>query len=405
MNDQLLHTPDGVRDIYNGECKKKLLIQDKLHHVLLKYGYHDIQTPTFEFFDIFGNQVGTTPSKDLYKFFDKEGNTLVLRPDFTPSIARSAVKYYMDEDMPVKLCYMGNTFINSSDYQGRLKETTQCGAELIGDSTLFADAEILAMAVESLVQCGLNQFQISVGHAQFFNGLIEAAGIDKEAEHELRELISNKNFFGVEEFVETLNLTSDLKDLFSQRGNFDTQSEDLKEAREKALNYPKILTAIDELEVLKSYLNMYGIEKYISFELGIISNYQYYTGIIFSGYTFGTGEAIVKGGRYDKLLSHFGKNAPAIGFVIVVDQVMAALSRQKIELSAITNQALIIFTENNALIAIKRALELRKKGVLVELLSKDEAKTKEDYAAYAAQEHINKVEFYIDGEVSWKIDI
>ena len=149
-------------------------------------------------------------------------------------------------------------------------------------------------------------------------------------------LFSNKNFFGVEEFVETLNLSSDLKDLFSLLGNFDTQSEDLKEAREKALNYPKILTAIDELEVLKSYLNMYGIEKYISFELGIISNYQYYTGIIFSGYTFGTGEAIVKGGRYDKLLSHFGKNAPAIGFVIVVDQVMAALSRQKIELSAIT---------------------------------------------------------------------
>ena len=405
MNEQSLHTPDGVRDIYNGECKKKLLIQDKLHHVLLKYGYHDIQTPTFEFFDIFGNQVGTTPSKDLYKFFDKEGNTLVLRPDFTPSIARSAVKYYMDEDMPVKLCYMGNTFINSSDYQGRLKETTQCGAELIGDSTLFADAEILAMAVESLVQCGLNQFQISVGHAQFFNGLIEAAGIDKEAEHELRELISNKNFFGVEEFVETLNLSSDLKDLFSLLGNFDTQAEDLKEAREKALNYPKILTAIDELEVLKSYLNMYGIEKYISFELGIISNYQYYTGIIFSGYTFGTGEAIVKGGRYDKLLSHFGKDAPAIGFVIVVDQVMAALSRQKIELSAITNQALIVFTENNALIAIKRALELRKKGVHVELLSKDNAKRKDDYAAYAVQQHINKVEFYIDGEVSWKIDI
>ena len=205
MNDQLLHTPDGVRDIYNGECKKKLLIQDKLHHVLLKYGYHDIQTPTFEFFDIFGNQVGTTPSRDLYKFFDKEGNTLVLRPDFTPSIARSAVKYYMDEDMPVKLCYMGNTFINSSDYQGRLKETTQCGAELIGDSTLFADAEILAMAVESLVQCGLNQFQISVGHARFFQGLVEAAGLSEDEEEELRELIANKNFLGVEEFIQNLN--------------------------------------------------------------------------------------------------------------------------------------------------------------------------------------------------------
>lgn len=405
MNDQLLHTPDGVRDIYNGECKKKLLLQEKLHNVLLKYGYHDIQTPTFEFFDIFGSQVGTTPSKDLYKFFDKEGNTLVLRPDFTPSIARSAVKYYMDEEMPVKLCYMGNTFINSSDYQGRLKENTQCGAELIGDTSRFADAEILAMAVESLTQCGLKQFQISVGHAQFFNGLLEAAGIDKEAEKELRELIANKNFFGVEEFVETLNLSDDLKDLFSLLGNFDTKAEDLKAAKEKAVGYPKIMTAIEELEELKNYLNMYGIEKYISFELGIISDYQYYTGIIFSGYTFGTGEAIVKGGRYDELLGQFGKNAPAIGFVIVVDQVMAALSRQKIELSTLSNSALIVFSENNALIAIKRSLELRKKGLHVVLLSKDAQKSKENYAAYAAEKHINKVEFYIDGEVSWKIDI
>ena len=112
MKNAMLHTPDGVRDIYNGECKAKLFLQDRLHKVLLKYGYHDIQTPTFEFFNIFSSQIGTTPSKDLYKFFDKEGNTLVLRPDFTPSVARSAAKYYMDEDMPVKLCYMGNTFIN-----------------------------------------------------------------------------------------------------------------------------------------------------------------------------------------------------------------------------------------------------------------------------------------------------
>ena len=96
MRDELLHTPDGVRDIYNGECTKKLIIQEKLHQVLLRYGYHDIQTPTFEFFDIFGSKIGTTPSKNLYKFFDKEGNTLVLRPDFTPSIARCAAKYFTD---------------------------------------------------------------------------------------------------------------------------------------------------------------------------------------------------------------------------------------------------------------------------------------------------------------------
>ena len=117
MRNQLLHTPEGVRDIYNEECEQKLILQDRLQKVLNTYGYHPIQTPTFEFFDIFGKEIGTTPSKELYKFFDREGNTLVLRPDITPSIARSAAKYFMGEDMPIRLWYMGNTITNNSSYQ------------------------------------------------------------------------------------------------------------------------------------------------------------------------------------------------------------------------------------------------------------------------------------------------
>ena len=124
MYKQILHTPEGVRDIYNGECRRKQFIQDQLHQVLLSYGYEDIQTPTFGFFDVFSREIGTVPSRELYKFFDREGNTLVLRPDVTPSIARAVAKYFTEEDMPVRLCYMANTFINSSELQGRLKETT-----------------------------------------------------------------------------------------------------------------------------------------------------------------------------------------------------------------------------------------------------------------------------------------
>ena len=131
--------------------------------------------------------------------------------------------------MPVKLCYMGNTFINSNAYQGRLKETTQCGAELIGDGTVAADAEILAMVVESLLSSGLKEFQISVGHAQFFRGLAEAAGLDEEQQQELRELLANKNYFGVEEMVEGMHLNDTLKKLFSLLGSFETQVEELAE--------------------------------------------------------------------------------------------------------------------------------------------------------------------------------
>lgn len=395
MKRQLLHTPEGVRDIYNEECEKKLMLQEKLHQTLKHYGYHPIQTPTFEFFDIFGREIGTTPSRDLYKFFDREGNTLVLRPDITPSIARCAAKYFGEEDMPIRLCYMGNTFINNSSYQGRLKESTQLGAELLGDSSVDADAEIIAMVVDCLQRAGLKEFQLSIGHADFFRGLMEAAGLEEEQEEELRELISNKNYFGVAEFVETLNLNDNLKKLFNMLGNLYNGSDEFTEAKQCGAEYPRILSAMERLEELHGLLKIYGIEKYVSFELGMVSDYQYYTGIIFAGYTFGSGEAIVKGGRYDKLLTYFGKNSASIGFAVVIDQLLAALSRQKIEFSISHQTLLIVYAPEYRSEAIKHAREQRAEGRAVELIVRQGEMSKEDYTAYAERNRIAEIRFLL----------
>ena len=393
MKRQLLHTPEGVRAIYNDECEKKLILQDELLKVQKQYGYHPIQTPTFEFFDTFGREIGTTPSKDLYKFFDREGNTLVLRPDITPSIARCAAMYFGEENMPIRLCYMGNTFLNNNSYQGRLKESTQLGAELLGDSTVDADAEIIAMVIDCLKKAGLKEFQLSVGHAEFFRGLTDAAGLNEEQEEELHDLISNKNYFGVTEFAETLNLNDDLKALFGMLGNLYTGADELQTAKKYADAYPRILNAIERLEELHQVLKIYGIDKYVSVELGIVSNYQYYTGIIFAGYTFGSGEPIVKGGRYDELLTYFGKESASIGFAIVIDQLMAALSRQKIEIPVQYQNELIIYGQEMRSEAVKKAMELRKCGSNVELMARDISKTEEDYRAYAEQNHCVNVTF------------
>ena len=396
MKRQLLHTPEGVRDIYNEECERKFILQNELHQTLKEYGYHPIQTPTFEFFDIFNREIGTTPSKDLYKFFDREGNTLVLRPDITPSIARCAAKYFSEEDMPIRLCYMGNTFINNTSYQGRLKENTQLGAELIGDSTVDADAEILAMAADCLHRAGLREFQLSVGHAEFFRGLSEAAGLDEEQEEELRELISNKNYFGVSEFAETLNLKEDLNNLFQMLGNIYIGSDELQKAKEYAAAYPRIQNAISRLEELHQVLKLYEIEKYVSFELGIVSNYQYYTGIIFAGYTFGSGEPVIKGGRYDELLTYFGKNSASIGFAVVIDQLMAALSRQKIEIPLVNQTLLLVYEPAQRQNAITQARRFREQGHYTELIVRDVRKGKAEYQAYAKRNHIAEIRFLND---------
>lgn len=393
MKNQLLHTPEGVRDIYNEECEKKLILQDNLYQVLRQYGYHPVQTPTFEFFDIFGREIGTTPSKDLYKFFDREGNTLVLRPDITPSIARLASKYFGEENMPIRLCYMGNTFINNSSYQGRLKECTQLGAELLGDSAADADAEILSMAVDCLKTAGLKDFQLSVGHADFFRGLTEAAGIAEEQEQELHRLISNKNFFGVEEFTETLHLEENLQKLFAMLGKFYLDAAGLQEAKAYAASYPRILKALERLEEVHQILEVYDISRYVTFELGVISDFQYYTGIIFAGYTFGSGEAIVKGGRYDELLTYFGKKSASIGFAFVIDQLMAALSRQNIEIPVENNSLLIVYRPDSRKEAIAKARTYRNAGRCVELLLQKQDRNEQDYRDYAKRNHITEVCF------------
>ena len=252
------------------------------------------------------------------------------------------------------------------------------------------------MVVESLLSSGLKEFQISVGHAQFFRGLAEAAGLDEEQQQELRELLANKNYFGVEEMVEGMHLNDTLKKLFSLLGSFETQVEELAEAKSLASDYPNILSAITDLEKLGSFLRLYGIEKYVSFELGIISNYHYYTGIIFSGYTFGSGEPIVKGGRYDKLLTYYGKTSASIGFAIVIDQLMAALSRQKINITIETNGELIVYAKAAQAKAILSAKEKRAAGTPVETILKDDTKTNEDYQNYAKRNRIRTVTFMED---------
>ena len=212
---RVLHTPEGVRDIYNVECGKKLTLEGHLKKIFQLYGYHDIQPPTFEYFDVFRKEIGTIPSKDLYKFFDKDGNTLVLRPDFTPSIARFSATLLKDVAMPVRLCYTGNTFISHSNYQGRLRETTHMGAELMGDASVEADAEMLALVIECLLTIGLKEFQLSVGNVDFFQSLIEDACLDEDAEERVRELINNRNFFGVEEFLDSIQVKRSSKEAFA----------------------------------------------------------------------------------------------------------------------------------------------------------------------------------------------
>ena len=390
---RVLHTPEGVRDIYNIECGKKMALEKHLKKIFHTYGYHDIQPPTFEYFDVFRKEIGTIPSKDLYKFFDKDGNTLALRPDITPSIARVAATLFKDETLPVRLCYTGNTFINHSNYQGRLRETTQMGAELMGDSSVEADAEMLALVIESLLTIGLKEFQLSVGNVDFFQSLIEDACLDEDAEERVRELINNRNFFGVEEFLDSIQVKRSSKEAFAALNDLVGGVSILSQAKNIAPN-SKGVKAVRRLEKIYDTLKLYGVEKLITFDLSMSGTYGYYSGIIFRCYTFG------KGGRYDHLTEKFGKESPAIGFAIVVDELMNALVRQKVRINYTRKNTIVLYSPERKREAIALARDFRRKGKNTELLQKDADKELNAYIAYGNEYYAGSMVYLSDtGEV------
>lgn len=393
MKERRIHTPEGVRDIYNGECARKNLMAERMKNVLKSYGYRDIQTPTFEFFDIFNQDKGSLPSNQMYKFFDREGNTLVLRPDITPSIARAVSKYFSEENFSMRFSYTGNIFINNSSLQGRMKESTQMGAELIGEDSIDADAEMIALAIHLLLAAGLTEFQIDIGHVGFFKGLIEEAGMDEEKTQNLRELIENKNYFGVEAMTGNPALIQ-LPKLFGSQ-------EILKEAKRLTSNM-KALTAITQLERLYEIIGEYSLQQYVTFDLGMLTQYDYYTGVIFRGYTYGTGDAVVKGGRYDALLQKFGKDAASVGLAVAVDELLIALSRQKVVMDEGEPVTMILYSGAMLPEALKKAEELRQKGVCVQMNRMNPEQTLDDYKAYAKRFGITQV-FYFDSMGEMKI--
>jgi ATP phosphoribosyltransferase regulatory subunit len=379
---KILHTPEGVRDIYSRECEQKLALQEHLHTIIKSYGYRDIETPTFEFFDVFSQEIGTIPSRELYKFFDREGNTLVLRPDFTPSIARAASKYFLDDKMAIRLTYLGNTFINNSSYQGRLKEQTQIGGELIGEDSADADAEIIALVVQMLKGAGLDEFQISLGHVGYFRALACEAQLEENVIEELKELIKNKNSFGVEKLLSQLSIREDVRAAIAALPGLFGTEDALDRAEALGVN-SAAAAAVARLRRIWEILKLYGAEKYVTFDFGMLSSYMYYTGIIFRGYTYGTGDAVIKGGRYDNLLAHFGKDAPAVGFVAVIDQLQSALVRQNVQQEISGSHCMIIYESEKHAEAIAKASELRGKGIDTELVRVTDERSREDCRNYA----------------------
>jgi ATP phosphoribosyltransferase regulatory subunit len=387
-----LYTPVGVMDIYDQRCAVKERIERQITDTFHSYGFKSIETPTFEFFDVFGREKGTVPSKQMFKFFDRDNNTIVLRPDITPGAARCVSRYFHDEEMPIRMCYLGNTFVNVPPYKGKLQEVTQAGAEFFNDDSSDADAEMIAIMADACLKSGLHEFQLEVGHAGFMRGLLDETGLDRDGRSKLIDMISRKNFFGVVDLLEDMHVSQNIREIFSHV--FDDYHDDLNSSIDYILartDNDQVKAACDRLKKVSEKAALFGIDKYLTVDLSLLSTYKYYTGVIFKAYTSGSAETVASGGRYDGLVKQFGKEAPAVGFAINTNEVLDAVLREDPELLSSSGITVLLYNRDSFDEAINKAEKLREKGKAVRLVRKSSKLDDNDYRAYADRLHADEL--------------
>ncbi|MBQ9592644.1 MAG: ATP phosphoribosyltransferase regulatory subunit [Lachnospiraceae bacterium] len=389
MDNELLHTPDGFRDLYGASCAAQSAVQSGMHKVMELYGFEETAPPAFEFFNVFLQGASTVSTREMFRFFDRDGNTLVLRPDFTPGIARCAARYDAAEDLPLRLCYHGNTYVNTENYKGRPKEIPQLGAELINDGSADADAEMIALLIDCLKQAGLTDFRLEIGHAEFLNGLLEEAGLDEARTRRLKDLIAQKNVSGVEALLADLPMDEGIRELLIDLPMIFGDLSEMKRQASRTKN-ARSVAALQSLTELHEILSSYGISEYLTYDLGLLSAHDYYTGIIFKAYTYGTGDALALGGRYDRLLSGFGKDAPSIGFAILLDPLMSALKSQDVSVP-VPKRCLILYRAAGRAAAVEYANRLRAEGILAAVIRRSSRKGADEYLAYAKKHGFSDV--------------
>lgn len=362
-----LRIPTGMKDL----LPEDMAVQDQLEQEIISlfklWAYQKVATPALEY----GACLQPNEEKEdhFYKFFDRQGHVLVLRPELTTPIARLVTSRLKGSELPLRLCYSADVYRTESN---RSREFRQAGVELIGSADPLADAEVIALAVESLRKLGLKDFQFNLGHMGIFSGIMDELKIDPDFRLKYEELLAHKDLVGIERIVELSQFSTSAKKILLRIPHFHGQAEMLEEVLEWSQS-PMLQEAVASLRKVYEYLKDFNVQEYVALDLGILRGFTYYTGVIFEGYVRDIGYPIVEGGRYDALYDEFGYDLPATGFAMN----LGALAERMNAKPKLCPEVLV-YGENVSQV-IQEVLELRKQGVQAEMgignLSPVEAET------------------------------
>lgn len=315
-----INTPEGTRDRLFAECQERRQVQGRLTRLFRQRGFLEVSTPDTEFYDLFARSGSAIPQERMIKVGDPSGKFCVMRPDSTTPIARVAASKLKAVPLPQRLYYDQTVYRSNPAHNGGSREIPQCGVELIGAKGKKADVEIIVTAIDALRSCGAPKFHVELGHAGYFRELAGRLELGEETTEELRALIEGKNFAALTDLLTPYRgnpACAALEQLSRLFGGVEV----LSQAEKLAGKTP----AVDYLAELYDELSAAGYGQYVRFDLGMVHQIDYYTGVVFRGYVEGAGDAVLSGGRYDNLVGIFGREAPATGFAVDVDAVARTL--------------------------------------------------------------------------------
>ena len=363
------YIPEGTKDILFNECMEKVKIENILKKIYIQSGFMEVKSPTLEFYDVFNGENATLPQEKIYKLIDNQGRILALRADMTTPIARIAGTKLKEVVHPLRLCYTSNVYRVSESLNGKNSEITQSGIEIIGIEGIGGDAEVIVTGIKALLSCGLENFKIELGHAELFKALVDGANLDYEEREKLRKSINNKNFTALnnillenkDKFEESsLKSLEELPKLFGGMEVIERASHLMKDNK-------RALRALESIKKVYEIVRSIGFEKYLALDLGMVHNIDYYTGIIFRGYTHGFGGNILSGGRYDNLIAQFGDSQPATGFAMDVDGIITSLEENGQLCCEKNTKVLVYYGGEDFGKAYEKAESLRNQGIVTEL--------------------------------------
>ncbi len=378
MRNYDLITPEGTKDLLFGECVIRRNIENTLMELFKSRGYSEIITPGLEFFDVFNLNSRYFPQVHLYKLTDSKGRLIVMRPDSTMPIARVVATRLREADLPLKLCYDQPVYRTEPALKGRSDEIVQAGIELIGSQQKMADLEVISTAVDSLRAFNM-EFSIELGHIGIFKELVSRLEATAKEKESIRKLIESKNFPALNDFLDTFgtsSITTALKKLPALFGG-----EEVFDKAEELMPDDNIKRLLDELKAIYNDISaICGEEASITVDLGMVNKTDYYTGFIIKGYLQGHGEEVLSGGRYDKLISEFGYDVPAVGFAVNVNGIEKAIEKNGVYPAEKQIDALVYAEDGFEVDALRVAQELRDQGLIVEIALLDDPESVREYA-------------------------